>query len=129
MTNNEKVKQFMQVMGQEVPSTPRLANEATAKLRVDLIQEELDELREAIFLGNIVEIADALTDLLYVVYGAGHAYGIDLDECFDEVHDSNMTKIQADGTVLKNSSGKVIKPDTYCPPNLEAVINRQRNRT
>jgi predicted HAD superfamily Cof-like phosphohydrolase len=119
------VKQFMQVMGQEVPSFPALANEATAQLRVALIAEELEELKEAIEANDIVEIADALTDLLYVVYGAGHAYGIDLDPCFDEVHDSNMTKIQPDGTVLKNASGKVIKPETYRPPNLDSVIAAQ----
>ena len=127
-TNNEKVKHFMTVMGQEVKKHPQLADEATAELRVKLIEEELQELKDAIAANDIVEIADALTDLLYVVYGAGHAYGIDLDECFDEVHASNMTKIQPDGTVLKNEHGKVIKPFTYRAPELKRVIDNQRTR-
>ena len=128
-SNNEKVKHFMTVMGQEVKKHPQLADESTAELRVKLIEEELQELKDAIAANGIVEIADALTDLLYVVYGAGHAYGIDLDECFDEVHASNMTKIQPDGTVLKNEHGKVIKPFTYRAPDLKRIIENQRNRT
>lgn len=128
MKNHEKVKQFMTVMGQEVKDSPALADAATADLRIKLIEEELEELRQAIADNDIVGVADALTDLLYVVYGAFHTYGIDPDECFEEVHASNMTKIREDGTVLKNEYGKVIKPATYRPPNLAAIIAKQQRK-
>lgn len=122
MTNSENVKEFMLVMGQTVKASPELVSDETASLRLALIEEEFIELQIAITEDDLVGVADALTDLLYVVYGAAHAYGLDIDACFNEVHTSNMTKIQADGTVLKNAAGKVIKPPTYRPPNLESIV-------
>lgn len=132
LTNFEKVGEFMEAMDQQVLHDPQFPDGESntdekglrpiAKLRVDLIREEFDELRTAIVDDDIVGIADALTDILYVVYGAGHAFGIDLDACFEEVHASNMTKLGPDGKAIKNENGKVMKPATYRPPNLAAVL-------
>jgi len=123
MTNFEKVAEFMKACDQQVVETPQIPDEFTTSLRLHLIHEEVHELVEGIRNQDIVEIADALTDILYVVYGAGHAFGIPLDKCFDEVQRSNMTKVMPDGKVLKNAEGKVMKPDTYEEPNLEKVLN------
>jgi len=123
MTNFEKVAEFMKACDQQVVETPQMPDEFTTSLRLHLIHEEVHELVEGIRNRDIVEIADALTDILYVVYGAGHAFGIPLDKCFDEVQRSNMTKVMPDGKVLKNAEGKVMKPDTYEEPNLEKVLN------
>lgn len=122
-SNFELVGDFMESMEQEVRIRPSFPDEGTQKLRVDLIEEELDELQYAIDNTDIVEIADALTDLLYVVYGAGHAFGIDLDECFQEVHRSNLSKLGPDFRPIKREDGKVMKPDTYSPPDLKLVLN------
>jgi len=113
----------MRACDQQVVETPQMPDEFTTSLRLHLIHEEVHELVEGIRNRDIVEIADALTDILYVVYGAGHAFGIPLDKCFDEVQRSNMTKVMPDGKVLKNAEGKVMKPDTYEEPNLEKVLN------
>ena len=121
-TNFEKVENFMRAFGQDVKTQPELAEFNTAELRFELITEEVEELATAIDNDDIVEIADALTDILYVVYGAGHAYGIDLDECFSEVHRSNMSKLGEDGKPLYREDGKVLKGPEYFPPNLEDVI-------
>ena len=121
-TNFEKVENFMRAFGQEIKPAPELAEFNTAELRVELISEELDELCTAIDNDDIVEIADALTDLLYVIYGAGHAYGIDLDECFNEVHDSNMSKLGEDGKPIYREDGKVLKGPDYFAPNLADII-------
>ena len=123
-TNFQAVGTFMSVMGQQVCKTPAFPALDIIHLRNCLIEEEFDELIEAVMNKDLVGVADALTDILYVVYGAGHAYGIDLDACFREVHRSNMTKISPDGTVLRNALGKVIKPDTYSPPDLAGVISK-----
>ena len=123
MTNFEKVAQFMKACDQQVVETPQMPDEFTTSLRLHLIHEEVHELVEGIRNRDIVEIADALTDILYVVYGAGHAFGIPLDKCFDEVQRSNMTKVMPNGKVLKNAEGKVMKPDTYEEPNLEKILN------
>ena len=121
-TNFEKVENFMRAFGQDVKTQPELAEFNTAELRFELITEEVEELATAIDNDDIVEIADALTDILYVVYGAGHAYGIDLDECFSEVHRSNMSKLGEDGKPLYREDGKVLKGPDYFPPNLEEII-------
>ena len=121
-TNFEKVENFMRAFGQEVKPAPELAEFNTAELRIDLINEEVEELMTAVDNDDIVEIADALTDILYVVYGTGHAYGIDLDDCFDEVHRSNMSKLGEDGKPLYREDGKVLKGPDYFPPNLEDVL-------
>lgn len=120
--NFRRVGEFMSVMGQEVRTEPSFPAQAVCELRVALIQEELQELQDAIDAGNIVEVADAIADLLYVVYGAGHAFGIDAQACFDEVHRSNLTKLGPDGTAKKNEAGKILKPETYSPPNLHKVL-------
>ena len=122
-TNFELVGDFMEAMDQEVLAYPVFPEEHIQKLRLDLIEEELDELHLGIDNQDIVEVADALTDLLYVVYGAGHALGIDLDECFQEVHQSNMSKLGEDGRAIKREDGKVLKPDTYFPPDLKSVLS------
>jgi len=122
MTNNEKVKTFMTVMGQEVKDKPEFPDVRTVALRVDLIKEEFDELLEAIEDADIVEVADALTDILYVTYGAGHAFGIDLDKCFAEVQASNMSKLGSDGKPIYNTSGKVMKGPDYFKPDLKRVL-------
>jgi len=120
--NFGKAGEFMNVFGQETLTKPTLPNFDLAALRLDLIQEEVDELREGLANQDIVEIADALTDILYVVYGAGHAFGIDLDKCYAEVHRSNMTKLDEDGKPLFREDGKVMKSSSYEPPNLSKII-------
>ena len=121
-TNFELVEDFMEAMGQEVNVVPTFPEEEIQRLRLDLIEEELDELHYAIDNKDMVEIADALGDLLYVVYGAGHAFGIDLDECFKEIHASNMSKLGPDGKPIKREDGKVLKPDTFFPPDLKSIL-------
>lgn len=121
-TNFELVGDFMEAFGQIVEPEPIIPDDMIVDLRVDLIAEEFLELREAVANEDIVEIADALTDLLYVVYGAGHAFGIDLDECFLEVHASNMSKLDDDGQPIYREDGKVLKSDNYFKPNLASVL-------
>jgi len=121
-TNFELVEDFMEAMGQDVNVVPTFPEEDIQRLRLDLIEEELDELHYAIDNKDMVEIADALGDLLYVVYGAGHAFGIDLDECFKEIHASNMSKLGPDGKPIKREDGKVLKPDTFFPPDLKSIL-------
>jgi len=121
-TNFELVEDFMEAMGQDVNAVPTFPEDDIQRLRLDLIEEELDELHYAIDNKDMVEIADALGDLLYVVYGAGHAFGIDLDECFKEIHASNMSKLGPDGKPIKREDGKVLKPDTFFPPDLKSIL-------
>ena len=125
MTNFERVRKFMKTFGQEVKTKSEWPSEDVCDLRVDLIAEEFDELREAIYTkeGTLVDVADALTDLLVVIYGAGHAFGIDLDECFKEVHRSNMSKLGDDGKPIYNDQGKVMKGPKYFKPELSKLIN------
>ena len=122
MTNFEKVKIFMETFGQEVKKTSSLGTEKINNLRIALIYEELEELKQAIRDKDIKEVADALTDILYVTYGAGHAFGIDLDKCFDEVQNSNMSKLGDDGKPIYNESGKVMKGPNYFKPDLSKFI-------
>ena len=122
MTNFEKVGVFMKTFGQEVKLRPSLSTDKINKLRLNLIQEELDELKEALDKKDIVEIADALTDILYVTYGAGHAFGINLDICFAEVQNSNMSKLDKKGKPIYNELGKVMKGPNYFKPNLNKFI-------
>ncbi len=122
MTNFEKVKLFMQTYGQEVKVKANFSDEKTNKLRIDLIKEELDELKKAIYEKDLLEVADALTDILYVTYGAGHAFGINLDMCFDEVQNSNMSKLGKDGKPIYNEAGKVMKGPNYFKPDLSKYI-------
>ena len=122
MTNFEKVKIFMKTFGQEVKSKSSLSSDKINSLRLSLIQEELDELNKAIQDKDIVEVADALTDILYVTYGAGHAFGIDLDQCFNEVQNSNMSKLGDDGKPIYNENGKVMKGSNYFKPDLSKYI-------
>ncbi len=122
-SNFGRVKNFMQKFGQEVKSSPEFPDEKTVDLRLELIKEELRELQEAIAANDIVEVADALTDLLYVIYGAGAAFGIDLDACFEEVHESNMSKLMPDGTVLRREDGKIMKGPDYFQPDLKKVLD------
>ena len=122
MTNFEKVKVFMNTFGQEVKNKPEFPNEKIIDLRKKLIEEELQELKDAISDKDIVEVADALTDILVVTYGAGVAFGIDLDKCFKEVHRSNMSKLSADGKPIYNEYGKVMKGPNYSPPDLKKII-------
>ncbi len=122
MTNFEKVGTFMKTFGQEVKLRPSLSTDKINKLRLSLIKEELDELQDAINKKNIVEIADALTDILYVTYGAGHAFGINLDKCFAEVQNSNMSKLDENGKPIYNELGKVMKGPNYFKPNLYKFI-------
>ena len=122
MTNFEKVGIFMKTFGQEVKSRSELSNEKINNLRISLIEEELDELKLAISDNNIKEVADALTDILYVTYGAGHAFGINLDNCFDEVQESNMSKLDKNGKPIYNESGKVMKGPSYFKPNLSKFL-------
>ena len=123
MTNFEKVKLFMNTYGQEVKDKAEFSDAKTNNLRIDLIKEELGELTEAMNDKNLLEVADALTDILYVTYGAGHAFGIDLDKCFDEVQNSNMSKLGEDGKPIYNESGKVMKGPNYFKPDLLKFIN------
>ena len=122
MTNFEKVGIFMKTFGQEVKSKSELANEKINTLRISLIEEELDELKKALKDNNIKEVADALTDILYVTYGAGHAFGLNLDKCFNEVQNSNMSKLGEDGKPIYNENGKVMKGPKYFKPNLSQFI-------
>ena len=122
MSNFDDVKSFMQTFGQEVKIKAEFPKEKIVKLRYDLIKEELNELKNAIKTKNLKEIADALTDILYVTYGAGHAYGIDLDRCFSEVQKSNMSKLGEDGKPIYNKKGKVMKGSKYFEPNLKQFI-------
>ena len=123
MTNFEKVRLFMKTYGQEVKDKSGLSDAKTNKLRIDLIKEELEELTEAMQDKNLLEVADALTDILYVTYGAGHAFGIDLDKCFEEVQNSNMSKLGEDGKPIYNESGKVMKGPNYFKPDLSKYLN------
>ena len=123
MTNFEKVKLFMNTYGQEVKDKAEFSDAKTNKLRIDLIKEELEELTQAMNDKNLLEVADALTDILYVTYGAGHAFGIDLDKCFDEVQNSNMSKLGEDGKPIYNESGKVMKGPNYFKPDLLKFID------
>ena len=122
MSNFSSVKKFMETFGQEVKNKTEFPNEKIQDLRVSLIDEELSELKEAIKNKDIKEVADALTDILYVTYGAGHAFGIDLDKCFDEVQRSNMSKLDENGKPIFNEHGKVLKGPDYFKPNLEKFI-------
>ena len=122
-TNFELVGDFMEGFGQDVHFEPHWPDFSTRELRIELIEEELDELKVAIENRDMVEIADALTDILYVVYGAGHAFGIDLDACFDEVHASNMSKLGEDGRVIRREDGKILKGPNFFAPNLEKILN------
>ena len=123
MTNFDKVKTFMETFGQEIKTKPSFSSEKVNNLRYELIKEELDELKEALDNKNFLEVADALTDILYVTYGAGHAFGIDLDKCFEEVQNSNMSKIGEDGKPIYNNSGKVMKGPKYFKPDLTKFVN------
>ena len=122
MSNFQSVKKFMQTFGQEVKDRAEFPDRKVVQLRYDLIKEELDELKQAIRDKDMKEVADALTDILYVTYGAGHAFGIDLDKCFDEVQESNMSKLGLDGKPIYNDSGKVLKGPNYFKPNLEKFL-------
>ena len=123
MTNFEKVGLFMKTFGQEVKKKSSFSTEKINKLRVSLINEELEEFKEAIKNNDLKEVADALTDILYVTYGAGHAFGIDLDKCFDEVQNSNMSKLGQDGKPIYNNDGKVMKGPNYFKPDLSKFLN------
>ena len=123
MTNFNKVGTFMKTFGQEVKSKPSFSTDKINKLRLDLIKEELDELKEAMDNKDLLEVADALTDILYVTYGAGHAFGIDLDKCFEEVQNSNMSKLGKNGKPIFNESGKVMKGPKYFKPDLTKFVN------
>ena len=123
MSNFSKVKEFMQKFKQEVKSKPSFPDENIIKLRINLIKEELLELEEALNEKNIEETADALTDILYVTYGAGHAFGIDLDKCFDEVQKSNMSKLDKFGNPIYNNQGKVMKGPSYFKPDFKKILN------
>ena len=123
MTNFEKVRLFMKTYGQEVKDKAGFSDTKTNKLRIDLIKEELEELTEAMQDENLLEVADALTDILYVTYGAGHAFGIDLDKCFEEVQSSNMSKLGDDGKPIYNEAGKVMKGPNYFKPDLSKFLN------
>ena len=122
MTNFEKVGLFMKTFGQEVKTKAELSNSKINDLRISLINEELEELKEAVKDNNILEVADALTDILYVAYGAGHAFGINLDKCFNEVQESNMSKLGSDGKPIYNESGKVMKGPNYFKPDLSKFL-------
>lgn len=122
MSNFESVKKFMETFGQEIKEKPNFPNDKITSLRYELIKEELDELKEAIDKRDIKEVADALTDILYVTYGAGHAFGIDLDKCFEEVQNSNMSKLGVDGKPIYNEKGKVMKGPNYFKPNLGKFV-------
>lgn len=122
MSNFNKVKIFMNTYGQEIKDKASFPEKKIVQLRIDLIQEELNELKEAINSNDIIEVADALTDILYVTYGAGHSFGINLDKCFDEVQDSNMSKLDTNNLPIYSENGKVMKGPNYYPPNLKKII-------
>ena len=123
MSNFKKVGLFMKTFGQEVKTKPSLSSEKINNLRINLINEELEEFKEAIKNNDLKEVADALTDILYVTYGAGHAFGVDLDKCFEEVQNSNMSKLGEDGKPIYNESGKVMKGPSYFKPDLSKFVN------
>ncbi|MDC1353210.1 nucleoside triphosphate pyrophosphohydrolase family protein [Pelagibacteraceae bacterium] len=123
MSNFNKVKTFMETFGQEVKTKPSFSTDKINHLRYDLIKEELDELKVAMENKDLLEVADALTDILYVTYGAGHAFGIDLDKCFEEVQSSNMSKLDENRNPIYNESGKVMKGPNYFKPNLSKFID------
>ena len=123
MSNFSKVATFMKTFGQEVKDKPAFSTDKINKLRIDLIKEELDELSEAMKNNNLLEVADALTDILYVTYGAGHAFGIDLDKCFEEVQNSNMSKLDENGKPIYNDAGKVMKGPSYFKPDLSKFVS------
>ena len=123
MSNFSKVGTFMKTFGQEVKTKPSFSSDKINKLRIDLIKEELEELQEAMKNNDLLEVADALTDILYVTYGAGHAFGIDLDKCFDEVQNSNMSKLGENGEPIYNDSGKVMKGPNYFKPDLSKFVS------
>ena len=123
MSNFGKVGIFMKTFCQDVKNKPSFSTDKINKLRIDLIKEELNELTEAMKNKDLLEVADALTDILYVTYGAGHAFGIDLDKCFDEVQNSNMSKLDEDGKPIYNESGKVMKGPNYFKPDLSKFVN------
>ena len=122
MSNFNKVGTFMKTFGQEVKNKASFSTDKINKLRIDLIKEELEELTEAMNNKDLLEVADALTDILYVAYGAGHAFGINLDKCFNEVQESNMSKLGSDGKPIYNESGKVMKGPNYFKPNLSKFL-------
>ena len=124
MTNFEKVREFMEAFGQESITTPSWPDDKTIGLRYELIREELEEFSDAInnYEGTLIDVADALSDLLYVVYGAGHAFGIDLDKCFEEVHCSNMSKLGEDGNPIYRKDGKILKGTNFREPDLKGVL-------
>ena len=122
MSNFESVKKFMKIFGQEIKEKAEFPNDKIISLRYELIREELEELRDALDKKDIKEVADALTDILYVTYGAGHAFGIDLDKCFQEVQNSNMSKLGKDGKPIYNNMGKVMKGPDYFKPNLKKFV-------
>ena len=123
MSNFSKVGTFMKTFGQEVKDKPAFSTDKINKLRIDLIKEELEELTEAMNNNDLLEVADALTDILYVTYGAGHAFGIDLDKCFDEVQNSNMSKLGENGEPIYNELGKVMKGPNYFKPDLSKFVS------
>ena len=123
MSNFNKVGTFMKTFGQEVKTKPSFSSDKINKLRIDLIKEELEELQEAMKNNDLLEVADALTDILYVTYGAGHAFGIDLDKCFDEVQNSNMSTLGENGEQIYNESGKVMKGPNYFKPDLSKFVS------
>jgi len=123
MTNFDKVGTFMKTFGQEVKTKPSFSTDKINKLRLDLIKEELSELTEAMNNRDLLEVADALTDILYVTYGAGHAFGINLDKCFEEVQNSNMSKLDKNGKPIYNEHGKVMKGPNYFKPDLSKFVN------
>ena len=123
MSNFSKVGIFMKTFGQEVKDKPSFSTDKINKLRIDLIKEELDELQEAMKNNDLLEVADALTDILYVTYGAGHAFGVDLDKCFEEVQNSNMSKLGENGKPIYNESGKVMKGPNYFKPDLSKFVS------
>jgi len=123
MSNFYNVGTFMKTFGQEVKDKPAFSTDKINKLRIDLIKEELNELTEAMKNNDLLEVADALTDILYVTYGAGHAFGIDLDKCFEEVQNSNMSKLDENGKPIYNESGKVMKGPNYFKPDLSKFVN------
>ncbi len=123
MSNFNKVGIFMKTFGQEVKNKPSFSTDKINRLRINLIKEELDELQEAMKNNDLLEVADALTDILYVTYGAGHAFGIDLDKCFDEVQNSNMSKLGENGKPIYNEAGKVMKGPKYFKPDLSKFVS------
>ena len=123
MSNFNKVKNFMKTFDQEIKTNPSFSNDKINSLRYDLIKEELEELKVAMENKDLLEVADALTDILYVTYGAGHAFGINLDKCFEEVQNSNMSKLDENGRPIYDESGKVMKGSKYFKPDLTKFIN------